>query len=84
MTREEWVKVRVEPHIPLGVWFSYYREMGGDIEDPIEFEEVFLRIMREQPLYIDVAYGKLIHINEDSARNRLYSYYDSMFSTYET
>ena len=78
MTREEWIKVRDEPHIPLGVWFSYYKENGGEIEDPIEFEKEFKRKMEMYPIYL--MGGRLMQLNMQSARHRLTGYYDSIFS----
>ena len=79
MTVEEWTKVREEPYIPLGVWFSYYRECGGDIEDPITFEEEFMK---------RVSYGTVIIMSEcvmkritlDTAKSRLFAYYDKKFN----
>jgi len=78
MTREEWIKVRDEPHIPLGVWFSYYKETGGDIDDPIEFEKEFKRKLEDYPIY--TMGGRLMQLNMYTARKRLTNYYDTIFS----
>ena len=77
MTKEEWIKVRQEPYIPLGVWFSYYRETGGIIDDPVEFESRFEEILQEHPILYNN--GTLVHITFETARGRLYNYYDLIF-----
>ncbi len=77
MTREEWIKVRAEPYIPLGVWFSYYRENGGLISDPIFFEERFNKLLSDKPIYLYGGY--LMHLTPETAKNRLFGYYDTLF-----
>jgi hypothetical protein len=79
MTREEWVKVREEPHVPLGVWFSYYRSNGGLIDDPSEFERTFNEVIAEHRIFIDPLRGLLMHVTTETARKRLFNYYDTMF-----
>jgi hypothetical protein len=79
MTREEWVKVKGEPYVPLGVWFSYYRENGGLIEDPVEFETQFDEVVSQHPIFLDKNTGLLMHVTPDTARKRLFDYYDSIF-----
>lgn len=77
MTKEEWIKVRDEPYIPLGVWFSYYKEMGGDIEDPTEFEKQFNHVT--SGIYLVVVRGQLREISYETALRRLLNYYDNIF-----
>jgi hypothetical protein len=77
MTRDEWLKVREEPYIPLGVWFEFFKARGGDIEDPIEFEAIFSKLLRDKPVFI--RYGHVMTINEDTARYNLSTYYNSIF-----
>lgn len=77
MTKEEWIHVKKQPYIPLGVWFSYYKERGGIIEDAMEFEQYFNKIMRDTPIY--VRHGSVRHITPETAKYNLFSYYDSIF-----
>ena len=79
MTREEWVKVKGEPYIPLGVWFSYYRENGGWIDDPIEFEAKFNEIIKYHPVFYSEMHNTLMHISIETAKSRLFNYYDLMY-----
>lgn len=79
MTVEEWVKVRSEPYVPLGVWFSYYKECGGDIEDPIIFEQEFVKRVSHGTVII-MNKGKMQRINLDIAKSRLFTYYDNKFN----
>lgn len=80
MTKEEWKKVREEPYIPLGVWFSYYKENGGDITDPIEFEKKFNDILRSKPIFYSIRRGTVMQITLQTAKNRLFKYYDSIYN----
>ena len=77
MTKDEWTKVRAEPYIPLGVWFSYYRETGGLIDDPIFFEQEFNRLLEDRPIYLYGGY--IMQLTPETARRRLFNYYDSIF-----
>lgn len=79
MTKEEWVKVRGEPYIPLGVWFSYYKENGGTIEDPIHFEEEFDRCVSGGTSIFHM-HGRIMKMDIHTATDRLFRYYDSIFS----
>jgi len=79
MTKEEWVRVREEPHIPLGVWFSYYKENGGTIDDPIEFEKKFNEVVSSPFVTYSELYNTLMHITPQSAKARLFNYYDSIY-----
>lgn len=79
MIKEEWIKVREEPHIPLGVWFSYYRERDGEIDDPVEFERIFNQVITQCPIFYDPTRGVIVRITAETARRRLFEYYDSTF-----
>ena len=79
MTKEEWVKVREEPHIPLGVWFSYYKDNGGDIDDPVEFEDRFNEIINAHHIFFSEMYQTLMHVTQQTAKARLFNYYDSIY-----
>lgn len=77
MTKEQWHHVRNMPEIPLYVWFEYYREKGGVIENLAEFESQFYHILLQQPLMI--IGGKQVLVTFQTAVERLFDYYKNKF-----
>lgn len=80
MTKEEWLRVKREPEIPLGVWFSYYKERGGTYDDPIFFEQAFNQAMIQEPIIVYQGSERMRQVTRESARYCLMSYYDSIFN----
>lgn len=77
ITKEQWESIRNMEEIPLYVWYEYYRENGGTIEDLGVFENTFHKIMAQQPLVI-TRKGP-VRLSFDSAVNRIYDYYYNKF-----
>lgn len=76
MKKEEWESIRDQIKFPTGVWFSFYKERGGTIDDIKEFERVFLKVMGKIVVCTD---GAIREITEESALHKIKSYYDAKF-----
>lgn len=79
ITKEQWQQVRDMEEIPVFVWFEYYKEMGGILNDINEFQTILWRTLVKQPLMISKQ-GRPIKINFDTAVERLFDHYSNKFS----
>ena len=81
MTKDEYLEVIKLPEIPVPIWFEYYRERGGIIEDKSEFEKTFLAAISNEWI-VGTASGEK-KITLQSAINNFYSYYNKKFDINE-
>ena len=79
MTKHEWEKIRSEPEIPLGVLFSYYKDNGGIIQDPVQFEQRLHIIIMQHQLLVNPQTGVVTHVTHNTVRRRVHNYYDTIF-----
>lgn len=78
ITKEQWQQVRDMEEIPLFLWFDYYRENGGVVEDLGIFESHLWNILAQEPMIISKQ-GRPLRVNYDTAVNRLYDFYVNKF-----
>ncbi len=78
MTKEQFIEVMKMPEIPMSLWFEYYRERGGYIADPVEFERVFTVMLRNEGS-VKGADGTLKQITLKSSYDNFYAYYKQKF-----
>lgn len=76
MTKQEWLKIRTLKEIPKQIWFSFYREKGGIIDNLEDFWKAFVEILSTQMMIFPQTQKRLTF---KSALNQLYSYYNSKF-----
>ncbi len=62
----------------MDVWFEYYRENGGYLEDIDMFERFFVKMATERPIFTKPD-GSHITANYETAVHRLFWYYDQKF-----
>jgi hypothetical protein len=78
MTQEEYLVIRNKKEIPFEVWFEYYRERGGTIEDFKKFEEVFT-ILLFNAAEVQSSNGQMREVTLKSALENFYAYYNQKF-----
>lgn len=78
MTKEEYLLLIKKPEVPIELWFAYYREMGGIIEEINEFAQIFSTILWNQSEILG-SDGVMKKVTPQSAFNRLHSYYHKKF-----
>jgi len=76
MTKDQWLILRNQQELPMSVWFEYYRENGGLIQDFNDFVEQFSLLLLRPRL---LSNGRVIHINLATAWNRISKYYNKKF-----
>lgn len=74
MNKQEWEQIKASGNVPISLWFEFYREKGGTIEDLATFQQMFDFIVSEQQPVVN---GQLV--NAGTARNRLVAHYDNKF-----
>lgn len=79
MTKDQYLLILQKPEIPMGVWFDYYRERGGIISDPIEFERIF-SVMIWNEATTKGSDGNMKKITLNSALRNFYEYYNKKFN----
>lgn len=77
MTKEQWHQVRNLEEIPVFIWFEYYKESGGIIDDLDMFQNMFFRILVRQPI-VACTRGAVM-VNFTTAVGRLNEYYENKF-----
>lgn len=78
MTRERWLEVKKLQEVPMDVWFDYYREMGGMVNNISLFIEAFSHMIHNQNIVLN-SKNKVVELNFNSALRRLYNYFDNKF-----
>ena len=77
MTKEEYIEVLKLPEIPIPIWFEYYRERGGTIDDVAEFQKTFFTAIHNEWVVTSPFGAKKITLK--SALHNFYSYYNRKF-----
>ena len=78
LTKEEWEHWREMPNIPIDVWFSFYREKGGYLEDINEFSNIFLTFVNNRAT-VKGSDGQMKEITPSGAFGKMREYYDAKF-----
>lgn len=78
MTKQRWEAIKNLKEIPMDVWFEYYIENGGKVNNLLVFTHLFTRILFADDL-VRNSTGRLVDVNFKTALNRLYSYYNDKF-----
>lgn len=78
MTKQEWQVARSSTNIPMEMWFDYYKDRGGTINDIWQFEQIFTSLIANESLIITNHGQKQITFT--SAINSMFNYYDTKFS----
>lgn len=77
MTREEWTYYRKQYEIPIEVWFNFYRDRGGTIDDLQVFTVQFHNIIPRGLTIKTNNWTK--EVTYASAIRALFNYYDNKF-----
>lgn len=78
MTQDEWLKTK-QGDITLFVYYEYYKEMGGTIDNYVEFQHYFSQITQGMGMMIQKSNGSIVRVSSKSAHDRLVQYYDNKF-----
>ncbi len=78
LTKEEWEHWREMPNIPIDVWFSFYREKGGYVDNVDDFTNIFLTLVNNN-MIVTGTDGTDKRISAGSAWNNMKPYYDHKF-----
>lgn len=81
LTKEEWEHWREMPNIPIDVWFSFYKEKGGYLEDVQQFTQIFLTLVNNQSTVMG-SNGIMKEITPQGAFGKMKEYYDKKFGIY--
>lgn len=79
MTKDEWEKERKKDIHSIEVYFKYYREKGGKLDDISQFSSIFHQ-MNGQIISCESGIKQL---SQESALKRLRDYYDQKFEMNE-
>ena len=79
MTKEEFLFIVKQPEIPMEVWFDYYRERGGMINDLEQFIHVFSIILWNEQI-IQGSDGNMKKVTPTSAFSQFHDYYAKKFN----
>lgn len=77
MTKEQWLAIRELEEIPKEVWFEFYKEQGGLIDNIDIFFQMFSEIVAQQAIMIKNM--KPWYVNFNTALSSLYSHYNTKF-----
>lgn len=77
MTKEQWIQIRDQFHIPIEVWFDYYRERGGSIQDLQTFTITFYEILPKNHIVQTNKWTRKITF--ETAVKQLFEYYNNKF-----
>lgn len=78
LTKEEWEHWREMPNIPIDVWFSFYREKGGYLDNIEDFTNIFLTMVNNR-MIVEGSDGVMKEISARSAFSKMKEYYDVKF-----
>ena len=79
MTKETFLKIKDQTDIPMDVWFEYYRDRGGIIQDFDYFNQVFSTLLVNRAT-VAGSDGRMKEITLQSAYNQFYDYYSKKFN----
>lgn len=77
MTKEEWQQVREQPQISRDVWFSFYKEKGGVLDNIDDFWRTFRTVVDNKMIFINDTGQRQVTL--DSAMKNMFTYYDTKF-----
>lgn len=75
LTKEQWDLIKIQTEIPIEIFFEFYKEKGGYIEDL----NTFIGILHYSITNGIVTNGKIV--SYQSMIRNLYNYYDQKFSS---
>ena len=79
MTRDQYLKIRDSPEIPMEAYFDYYRERGGTLDDINKFTEILSTLMWNDTVVTgtNIVIKKITH---NSVLTNFYKYYNQKFA----
>jgi hypothetical protein len=77
MTKDEYIQLRKQREIPIPIWFEFYKERGGLLDDIGEFEKVFTTVTVNQSIIATPSGAKQVTFK--SALEHFYNYYNNKF-----
>ena len=77
MTKDEYLELLKLPEIPISIWFEYYRERGGIVDDINEFQKMFFTAISNE--WVTDSPSGVKRITLTSALHNFYSYYNKKF-----
>jgi len=77
MTKEQYLDIISRSQIPMNIWFEYYRERGGLVDDFAQFERLFSTALVNEFTVESSSIPKKISLT--SALHNFYSYYNKKF-----
>ena len=78
LTKENWEHWREMPNIPIDVWFSFYKEKGGILDDVVEFTKIFITFINNKAT-VQGSDGVMKEITPQGAFKKMKEYYDAKF-----
>lgn len=82
MTKEQFLLILKQPEIPMEVWFEYYRERGGMIDDFEKFSYIFSIILWNKQ-EIQGSDGNMKQVTLASAFYQFHDYYAKKFNLWQ-
>lgn len=81
ITQNEWHGVRNHEHWPIELFYSFYKEKGGYINNQVEFENAFTRICTQMP-HVITNHGIFMGVTHETAILKMFKHYDNKFGKY--
>jgi hypothetical protein len=84
MTKQEWLKVRQQDELTIGVLFTFYKEMGGVLADIITFQNYLWDCCLRPHIIVQ---DKFLRVTHETIIHKVFRYYDQKFklcTNYET
>lgn len=78
LTKEEWEHWREMPNIPIDIWFSFYKEKGGYLDNIEDFTDIFITMINNS-MVVEGSDGVMKEVSARSAFNKMKEYYDTKF-----
>ena len=78
ITKEEWEHWREMPNIPIDVWYSFYQEKGGLLDNLEDFTQIFLTMVNNKMIVVG-SEGGMKEVSAESAFRKMKEYYDAKF-----
>jgi hypothetical protein len=81
ITAQDWYKVRNEEEWSLALFFSFYKDNGGILDNIITFGEVFTKICM-LPHFIN-SKGIFVRVTHELSILKVFEYYDRKYGRHQ-
>lgn len=78
LNKEEWEHWREMPNIPIDIWFSFYKEKGGYLDNIEDFTDIFITMINNR-MTVEGSDGVMKEVSARSAFGKMKEYYDTKF-----